>query len=244
MQQSENITQFKIINKQINKIMEDLIWNDVPKQRQRKVERFDTAVVSLSAIEKVGAGRKFVFNKAAQELLGIKGKDRVSFGFTKDGQHIYLRKSATEAGYELTQVCTISDKKTYEFIAKQCNLNIEEENHFDVVAVEGASHFEMIHRPMVGDMEVVEFLAKDAVEITAESFGVRDLGAIVDETVVMEDAIMEQVLAEEVAEEQALDAIADEVLAEEVEEDVTIDDIVEDDFTAFEEEEVEEEDEW
>jgi bifunctional DNA-binding transcriptional regulator/antitoxin component of YhaV-PrlF toxin-antitoxin module len=224
--------------------MEDLIWNDVPKQRQRKVERFDTPVVSLNAIEKVGAGRKFIFNKAAQELLGIKGKDRVSFGFTKDGQHIFLRKSNSDAGYELTQVCTISDKKTYEFIAKQCNLNIREENHFDVVAVEGASHFEMVYRPMVGDMEVVEFLAKDAVEITADNFGVRDLGTIVDETMDVEDSMMEEVLAEKIAEEQVLDAIADEVLAEEVEEEVTIDDIIEDEFTDFEEEEVEEEDEW
>lgn len=222
-----------------------ILWGETPKQRNKKVEKFLTPVITLNAITRVGAGRKFVFNKAAQELLGIKGKDRVSFGFTKDGQHIYLRKATGNAGYELTQACTISDKKTYEFIAKQCNLNIEEENHFDVVVVEGASYFEMIYRPMVGDMEAVEFLAKDAVELTAESFGVRDLGNIVDETVVIEDSIMEQVLAEEVAEEQALDAIANEVLVEEVEEEVTIDDIVEEDFTAFEEEEeVEEEDEW
>lgn len=225
--------------------MEDLIWNDVPKQRQRKVERFDTPVVSLNAITRVGAGRKFVFNKAAQELLGIKGKDRVSFGFTKDGQHIYLRKSNTDAGYELTQVCTISDKKTYEFIAKQCNLNIEEENHFDVIPVEGASHFEMVYRPMVGEMEVVEFLAKDAVEITAENFGVRDLGTIVDETIEVEDSVMEEVLAQEIAEEKALDVIADEVLAEEVfETEETLDDIIDEDVNLGFEEEVEEEDEW
>jgi predicted metal-binding transcription factor (methanogenesis marker protein 9) len=92
-------------------------------------------------------------------------------------------------------------------------------------------------------MEVVEFLAKNAVEITAENFGVRDLGTIVDETMSVEDSVMQEVLSQEIAEEEALDAIADEVLTEEVAEE-TIDDIVEDDFTAFEEEEVEEEDEW
>lgn len=230
--------------------MEDLIWNDVPKKRQAKTEKFDTPVVSLNAIEKIGAGRKFTFNKAAQTLLNIVGKDRVSFGFTKDGQHIYLRKADGEAGLELTQTCTISDKKTYEFIAKQCGLNIEVENHFDVVGVVNTNYFELKYRPMVGEMEVVDFLALGATP--TDEFKSMDLGEIVDETVEVEDTVMNEVDST-YAEQEVLEQLADEAMVEDevqiVEEMVeeTIDNIVDDNVALGAEvieEEVEEEDEW
>ena len=68
--------------------MEGIIWGNVPAQRKRKEEKYNFAVVTMSAIDKPGAGRKFSFNKAAQEVLGIQGEDRISFGFTPDGKHI------------------------------------------------------------------------------------------------------------------------------------------------------------
>ena len=53
--------------------MENLIWDGVPVQRQRRGEKFNFAVVTMSAVDKPGAGRKFSFNKAAQDVLGIQG---------------------------------------------------------------------------------------------------------------------------------------------------------------------------
>jgi hypothetical protein len=115
--------------------MEGIIWGGVPAQRKRKEEKYNFAAVTMSAIDKPGAGRKFSFNKAAQELLGIQGEDRISFGFTPDGKNIYLRKAEGEAGFQLTKTCTLSDKKTYEFISKRLNLDNSVENDFALHSV-------------------------------------------------------------------------------------------------------------
>lgn len=151
--------------------MQDLIWDAVPTQRKKKEELFSTPVVSMSAIEKVGAGRKFSFNKAAQELLGIKGEERISFGFTQDGNHIFVRKETSEdKGFKLTQTCTISDKKTYEFVAKRLSLNTDVENHFDVIPLEGFCELVLKAGTEVVEgvttEEVIEFTKTDVGEVT------------------------------------------------------------------------------
>lgn len=116
--------------------MQDLIWDAVPAQRKRKEEQFTVPVLTMSALVKAGGGRKFTFNKASQSLLEIEGEDRVSFGFSADGQHIFVRKAADKAGFALTKTCTLSDKRTFEFIAKRLGLNTEVENHFAFTACE------------------------------------------------------------------------------------------------------------
>jgi hypothetical protein len=114
--------------------MEDLIWDGVPAQRKKREEKFSFPVVTLAALDKPGAGRKFIFNKAAQELLNIQGEERVSFGFSADRSIIAVRKATDiNSGIQLTKTCTISDKKTYEFIAKILNLDTSVENNFEIV---------------------------------------------------------------------------------------------------------------
>jgi hypothetical protein len=117
--------------------MENLIWDGVPAQRTRKSEKYDFAVVTMSAIDKPGAGRKFTFNKAAQSVLGINGEDRVSFGFSTDRTIIAVRKAAGDAGLKLTKTCTLSDKRTYDFIAKILDLDITQETDLEIVAANG-----------------------------------------------------------------------------------------------------------
>jgi hypothetical protein len=117
--------------------MENLIWDGVPAQRTRKSEKYDFAVVTMSAIDKPGAGRKFTFNKAAQDVLGINGEDRVSFGFSTDRTIIAVRKAAGDAGLKLTKTCTLSDKRTYDFIAKILDLDITQETDLEIVASNG-----------------------------------------------------------------------------------------------------------
>lgn len=109
-----------------------ILWGEVPTQRKKKEEKYTTPVVTLAAIEKAGAGRKISFNKAAQELLSIKGEDSIAFGFTTDGEHIYVRKWDKPGSFKLTQVCTISDKRTYEFIIKRNGLTLGNEYEFDL----------------------------------------------------------------------------------------------------------------
>jgi len=125
--------------------MENVVWGLVPAQRTRKEEKFTTPVVTMSAIDKPGAGRKFSFNKAAQELLGIEGENRISFGFitAPTNFNIFVRKVEDESGFLLTKTCTFSDKKTYEFIAKRLELNTEVETDFDVTIVAGENYAQL-----------------------------------------------------------------------------------------------------
>ena len=117
--------------------MEGLIWDEVPAQRKRKQEQFAFPVITLSSLQKLGAGRKFSFNAAAQQHLSITGGDRISFGFSADKKIAAVRKATGDLGFALTQACTISDKKTYEYLVKMFNLNTEVENHFEVTEVNG-----------------------------------------------------------------------------------------------------------
>jgi hypothetical protein len=156
--------------------MENIIWGEVPAQRKRREEKYSTAVVTMSAIVEKGAGRKFTFNRATQELLGIQGEDRISFGFTGDGAHIYLRKANGEEGFQLTKTCSLSDKKTYEFIAKRLKLNTDVESDFDVVAIADGAYFEMTLRQEAE--EAVEFAAMHVGEVSDEEDLDADLSSI------------------------------------------------------------------
>jgi len=159
--------------------MENLIWDAVPAQRTKKVEKYNYAVVTMSAIEKLGAGRKFTFNKAAQELLSVVGKDRVSFGFTPDGQHIYIRKASGTNGFELTQTCSISDKKTFEFIAKRLELNTEVENEFSLAETNIATGvFELVLMHTITTPAMPEITKFELGEITDEEDDSADLSSI------------------------------------------------------------------
>jgi hypothetical protein len=153
--------------------MENVIWGGVPAQRKRKEEKYTTAVVTMSALEKVGAGRKFSFNRAAQTVLGIQGEERISFGFTPDGQHIFIRKVEGDAGFQLTKTCTISDKKTFEFIANRLKLDTTVENDFDVVAVDDQDYFELVAKE-----ETLEFTTMHVGEISDEADLSADLSSL------------------------------------------------------------------
>lgn len=179
--------------------MEDLIWDAVPAQRKKKEEQFTTPVVTMSSLEKVGAGRKFTFNKAAQELLGIVGEDRVSFGFQASTKSIFIKKASGDAGFKLTKTCTLSDKRTYEFISKMLGLNNDVENHFDLAA-------STIGQGVVG----MTLMVTDnvAIEEPAIVFETRELGEVSDENpyeeqevaVDQEEAVMPEPQETEVAE--------------------------------------------
>ena len=117
--------------------MENFTWDAVPSQRQRKTEKFAYAVMTMSALAKPGAGRKFSFNNAAQELMSIEGEDRVSFGFNADRTIVAVRKAEGDTGFKLTKTCTFSDKKTFEFISKTLELSNDVENEFSINSKDG-----------------------------------------------------------------------------------------------------------
>jgi hypothetical protein len=168
--------------------MEDLMWGELPKQRVRKEEKFSTAVLTMAAVEKVGGGRKFVFNKAAQADLEIVGEDRISFGFDKVNNVIAVRKSNTDKSLQLTKTCTVSNKEWFEFIAKHFGLNIEAENNFDLIATN--NYFTLSLRVLDNDSNnVVEtaILAEESLDI---EFHTTDLGEVNDEEIVEEEELV------------------------------------------------------
>ena len=185
--------------------MEDLMWGELPKQRVRKEEKFSTAVLTMAAVERVGGGRKFVFNKASQADLEIVGEDRISFGFDKANNVIAVRKSTTDKSLQLTKTCTVSNKEWFEFIAKHFGLNIEVENNFDLVATN--SYF-------VLSLRVLDNYANSVVEtvvLEEESpvieFHTTDLGEVNDEEVLEEqiDSYSNDFVEDSIVEEEIVD---------------------------------------
>jgi ribosomal protein S4E len=168
--------------------MEDLMWGELPKQRVRKEEKFSTAVLTMAAVEKVGGGRKFVFNKAAQADLEIVGEDRISFGFDKVNNVIAVRKSTTDKSLQLTKTCTVSNKEWFEFIAKHFGLNIETENNFDLIATN--NYFTLSLRVLDNDTNnIVETVVLEE-ESPVIEFHTTDLGEVSDEEVVEEEEVL------------------------------------------------------
>lgn len=194
--------------------MQDLIWDAVPAQRQRKQEQFTVPVLTMSALVKAGGGRKFTFNKASQSLLEVEGEDRVSFGFSADGQHIFVRKAADKAGFVLTKTCTLSDKRTFEFIAKRLNLNTEVENHFTFTACEYPGVFELLTMTVT---EAPVFVTTELGEISDEE----DLSANLDSLPEVPEggALYTMMTNEDVVE----DVVVEEALVEDSTEDTTED---------------------
>lgn len=151
--------------------MENLIWDGVPAQRKKREEKYSFPVVTMVALDKPGAGRKFIFNKAAQELLDIQGEDRISFGFSTDRTIIAVRKAVDiNAGIQLTKTCTISDKKTYEFIAKILNLDTTKENDFVIESKNDLNILVLKSDEVVEEMPETPESVEESVEESEEEF--------------------------------------------------------------------------
>jgi hypothetical protein len=166
--------------------MENLMWDAVPTQRTKKQERYNFPAVTMVALDKPGVGRKFVFNKAAQELLGISGEDYISFGFSPDKSIIAVRKNDTIAGLKLTKTCTISDKKTYEFIAKILNLDTTKENSF---RLETKNNLVVFNQNRLLDSELASIIDNEAT--TNESL--EEFNRVMEEVTASENTSEEEV---------------------------------------------------
>jgi hypothetical protein len=125
--------------------MENNVQWGVPTQRTKKVEKFNTPVITMNSLAKKGAGRKFQFNKAAVEALGLEaGESYITFGF--QGDKILVLASADEqspASLKITKSYSISNKKTYEYIAKSKTLDTNYENYLHLVKVDGQPYLEV-----------------------------------------------------------------------------------------------------
>lgn len=184
----------------------EIQWDSVPAKRQKKVEKYSTPVLTLVAVdpEKKGAGRKMIFNKAAQEALGVVGEENVMFGFNNTSKEVFVKKSTAPQGFTLTKTCTLSDKKTFEFIISNFNLNDEVENEFDlVVSLMGNTILQLV--PKVAEVTnvapAIEFENRNLGEVSDEANTAGDLsgipatpvgGAVYSEAEIVEDAVVNE----------------------------------------------------
>lgn len=125
---------------------ETINWGIPNAGKTKKAEQFNTPVVTMSAIIKNGAGRKFSFNNAAVEALGLVKPDEnnasyVSFGF--NGNDLYCRSSITEGNFKTNKSFSFSDKKMFEYIVKSKELLISSENYLHLEEVEGEGMFKV-----------------------------------------------------------------------------------------------------
>ena len=131
MTQSEIITEF---NKQTK--MENVTWGVPTKNRNKKVEKYTTPVVTMHLIEKKGSNRRFTFNKAAREALGLNaGESYIAFGFDLANNTTFIKKFDSEELYtfKVNKSWGFRDAKTYNYLVKQFNLDetVDNELHFE-----------------------------------------------------------------------------------------------------------------
>lgn len=162
--------------------MSEVTWG-VPTQKRTRVEKFDTPVVTMAAIEK-GKGRKFSFNKAAQDLLGlVGGESHISFGFL-DNKSIVIMASDNETSnsFSLTKQFSISNGRTAKHIAKISNLDTSIENYLHLANVEDQPYVEVTHisndnAPEQKQDEEVTLMEAESQEEVAEENTTQDAGS-------------------------------------------------------------------
>jgi len=147
---------------------ETIDWGIPNSGRTRKTEKYDTPVVTMSAILKDGAGRKFSFNNAAIEALGLvkPTEDKISyvaFGFS--GDDLYCKSTNMESNdvFKTNKSFSFSDKKMFEYIAKRKELVVTCENHLFLEEVEG-DHGQGV----MGMFKVVNTVSGDAPVVSTE----------------------------------------------------------------------------
>ena len=98
--------------------MENVTWGVPTKNRNKKVEKYTTPVVTMHLIEKKGSNRRFTFNKAAREALGLNaGESYIAFGFDLANNTTFIKKFDSEELYtfKVNKSWGFRDAKTYNY---------------------------------------------------------------------------------------------------------------------------------
>jgi len=114
--------------------MEDVKWGVPSQAKAKKVEKYDTPVVTMAALNKKGANRKLSFNKAAREALNlVGGETNIAFGFNGENSIcISTFKKPDAYTFVINKGFGLRDKRTFEYISKILELDskLENELHF------------------------------------------------------------------------------------------------------------------
>lgn len=143
----------------------------VPVQRKKKVEQFSTPVVTLAALAGKGSGRKIMFNKAAQDALGLVSPDEdnssyVSIGKDTDTGEVAIMASLKEVegvqSFKTNKSFAFSNAKTYDFVVNTLGLTNSVTNHLHIEEVEGEGYFKVVRHEADGSpVEIADTTAED-----------------------------------------------------------------------------------
>lgn len=115
--------------------MENVNWG-IPTLRTKREDKYTTPVVTMNSLSVKGSGRKFCFNRAAQNAMAMNPdvEQTVLVGFGPEGE-IYFKvvNGENENGYRLTKTGTFSNKRVYEYIAKYLKLDTNQDNVFNLI---------------------------------------------------------------------------------------------------------------
>lgn len=182
--------------------MSDLEWG-VPTQRKAKTEKFDTPVLTMSKLEGKGTGRKFTFNKAAIEALGIDPETdqtaMIGFGKGENNKEIFVKviNGENDAGYRLTKTATFSNKRVFEYITDLRELSNDQENELHLVESEVSGALEvasinsrLIESSTTQEESMEEGPGLEEAEETQEVDSVSEDAEVLDESRTTEEEIL------------------------------------------------------
>lgn len=114
--------------------MENVNWG-IPALRVKREDKYTTPVVIMNSLSLKGAGRKFCFNRAAQNIMGMNPdiEQTVLVGFGPEGEiYFKIEDGENENGYKLTKTGTFSNKRVYEYVVKYLKLDTDQDNAFNL----------------------------------------------------------------------------------------------------------------
>ena len=122
----------------------------VPKREINKKEELfpNNSVIKMVAWEGKGFGKKLEFNFKAVELLKlIPGISNVNFAFDDEEKTAYVGKQDGEDSKTLAKNKSISDKKIYDYIVKNYNLDETVDNYLsltDMIDLAGVKIYKLV----------------------------------------------------------------------------------------------------
>ncbi|QDP66107.1 MAG: hypothetical protein GOVbin3661_23 [Prokaryotic dsDNA virus sp.] len=173
--------------------MEQVHWG-VPSLNKKKEEKYNTPVITMSALNKKGAGRKLQFNKAAIAALNlVGGNTNIAFGFMPNNEIVVAPfDTATPTTFILNKSYGIRDKRTFEYIARilELDTNVENDLHFNLVeGIAGSNNFlkyvSYTNETIVKEEPVV---LDEVTEVPSNSVEEVEEAVVVENKVISEDA--------------------------------------------------------
>lgn len=186
----------------------NIVWGLPTQTRNVKKEKFENAVLTLNAVKEKGANRKFVFNSAAKDLLGIiPGESLITIGFS--GKDVFIMSTGQverdEEGKIVSEIPAnhfvinkglgFSDKRYFNYIVSENALSPGVDNYLHLEKVEGQPYVKVAS--ITNDGTITEESVEKFDETHVEVAPITEEIASVVEEVEQEPEVFEAIAVED-----------------------------------------------